>query len=66
MKWRCMYTQIEHEQAIFGPAARFCPVPGSTQRGPWARKSREKKQIQITLARTAAMDKIREMHVHVV
>jgi hypothetical protein len=34
-KWRksrrCVYTWIEGERAIFGPAARFCPAPGGTQ-----------------------------------
>jgi hypothetical protein len=28
-RWRCMYTRFEDEKAIFGPVARFCPVPGS-------------------------------------
>jgi hypothetical protein len=28
---RCVYTWIEGERAIFGPAARFCPAPGGTE-----------------------------------
>jgi hypothetical protein len=61
---RCVYTYFEAERAIFGPAARFCPAPGSAQRGPWTRKSREKSKIQIVLAHAVEIEEIREMHVH--